>query len=110
MRSTGAGSFASSQAAITPICASAIHVATSDGVATAVAIAFWSLDLARERGVGRYVGLIGFAVIAAIMALIFVVGQIGPAAIVVAGLLQALWFIAIAVLLAIERASPRTSV
>jgi hypothetical protein len=89
-----------SAAALLAFSASAIQVLTKFGLAAiSAAILFWSLDLARDRGMPRISGIIGIVAALIVPAIITTGGALSAHAVGAILLVQAAWYIAIAVLL-----------
>jgi len=87
-------------------CGVAVNVLTAFGiVAMAIAIAVWSLDLARDAGESRIAGIVGF-VAAALSVAVLVTGgpSLKPHTLMTVLCAQGVWYVWIAVLLARGRA------
>ena len=81
-------------------CASLIDLLTKFGVvAISAAIALWSIDLARGRGVTRAVAAIGFAAALIAVGALFGGTALFPHALTIIAIAQGSWYVAIATLL-----------
>ncbi len=86
------------------ILAMAIQILTGFGViAVSTAVVLWSADLVRTPGPLRAVGVIGIASAVTAVALLVFTGRLNPHNLGAIVLVEAIWYIAIAVLLVRER-------
>ncbi len=103
-----AASPAAQKAAVSTLaaCSVAVNVLTEFGiVAIAIAIAAWSLDLARDVGESRIAGLVGFVSAVLTVAMLATGGpSLTPHTLLAVFCVQGVWYVWIAVLLARGRA------
>lgn len=81
-------------------CALVIQILTKFGmIALSTGVVLWSADLVRTPGALRITGIVGIASGAAVVVVLAFAGRLNPHNLVAVVLLQAVWYVAVAVLL-----------